>query len=137
MEVKMTIAHAGGDLRLVERTAEAITRPRALSAVGEYRSRTLGDACQNGFKAVVQRHYGFTPVLALASRNHDCVGTDMRPRQAQQIAEPQAGMRCKVYGVSDLRVASLLDAGDVGFGPDDLGSVAAVELLDALARVAG
>jgi hypothetical protein len=38
-------------------------------------------------------------VLALAGRNHDRVGTDVRPRQAQQIAEPQPGMRCKIDGV--------------------------------------
>jgi hypothetical protein len=99
MEVQIAIAHAGGDLRLVERTAEAIARPRTLSAVGEDRGRTLGDARQNGFKAVVQRHYGFASVLALAGRNHDRVGTDVRPRQAQQIAEPQPGMRCKIDGV--------------------------------------
>src|SRR5438874_13571946 len=57
--------------------------------------------------------------------------------QPQQVAEPQAGMRCKVDGVGDISGASLLDTGDVGFGPDDLGAVAAVELLDALAGVAG
>ena len=43
----------------------------------------------------------------------------------------------KIDGVGDLRGAGLLDAGDVGFGPDDLGAVAAVELLDALAGIAG
>jgi hypothetical protein len=46
-------------------------------------------------------------------------------------------MRCQIGRLRYLDRACLLDVGDVGVGPDDLGSVATIQLLDAFAWIAG
>lgn len=59
-------------------------------------------------------------MFALARRDGDGVGANVRPRQSQQVAEPKAGMRGQVNRVCDIRRARLLQQRYIGFGPDDL-----------------
>src|SRR5262245_18238320 len=89
-------------------------------------------------QSVVKRHDRLAPLVACAGRNDDRVVADVGPAQAQQIAKSQAGMRGEIDGAGNLDRASFraLQLRDVGISPDDLGAIAAVELLDALARVA-
>ena len=74
------------------------------------------------------------PRLLPVARN--CILPDMRPGQPEQVAKSQAGMGGKIDGVCDLRRTSLLELRNIGVGPNDFRAVAAVELLDSLARVA-
>src|SRR3984893_2897715 len=60
----------------------------------------------------------------------------MRPRQAQQVTQAQAGMRSKIDRVSNIWRARFLQQGDVRVCPNDFRSVATVELLDALTWIA-
>ena len=62
---------------------------------------------------------------------------NVRPRQAQQIAEPQAGRGGQIDRVRNLGSAGFLDAGNVGIGPDDLRAIGRCRVLDALAWIAG
>lgn len=45
-------------------------------------------------------------------------------------------MASEIDGIGDFSRAGFLDVRDVGVGPNDLGAIVVVEVLDALARVA-
>jgi hypothetical protein len=47
-------------------------------------------------------------VPALAGRDHDGVVADVRPRQAQQVADPQPGMRAEIDRMRNVGAASRL-----------------------------
>ena len=54
----------------------------------------------------------------------------------QHVAEAQAGVRGKINRMSDFCRTRRFQSGDVGVDPNDFRTVTAVELLDALARIA-
>src|SRR5207253_1536910 len=112
--------------------------PWPAAAVGEDGGRTFRNASEYLPQSVVKGNDRLAPLVAFAGRNDDRVVADVGPAQTQQIAKSQAGMRGEIDGVGNLGRAGFrpLQLRDVGVRPDNLGAVAAVELLDALAWVA-
>jgi hypothetical protein len=106
-------------------------------AAGQNRGRAPGDTRQNVAKRTIQRNNRLSPVPALAGGEHDGFFANMGPGQANQVAEPQAGIGGQIDSVADFGGAGDLDVVDIGLGPDDLGPVVLVEVLDSFAWVAG
>jgi hypothetical protein len=75
-------------------------------------------------------------VVRFTCGDDDRIVLNMRPGQAQQIAETQATGGAKVDCMADLSTASLFNPDEVGVLPDDLGAIAGVKRLDPFARVA-
>src|SRR5262249_50273096 len=93
VKVQITFGEASVNLCLVEGTAKPVLSPRTAPAAGQDRGRALRDACQQAFERVVERDDCFSAMSALACGNDDRVLAYVRPGQAQQIAEAQAGVR--------------------------------------------
>jgi hypothetical protein len=109
-------------------------RRRAASQDG---GRAFRDAGEDRAHVVIERDDGFLPLPALAGPQHDCIVTDVRPREADQVAKTQARVRSQVDGVGEFGRAHPLHLGNVGIVPDDLGAVGVIQTLDPLARIAG
>src|SRR5262245_32119959 len=71
----------------IERRSEAVGGPRALSSVGQDCSRTFRNSVQELFQILIERNDRLASATALAGRKHDCIVSNMRPRQAQQGAK--------------------------------------------------
>ncbi len=77
MKVQIGVAHACGNLGLVERRAKAVLRPRSALAVRQDRCRSLWDGCEGVFQIIVQRDDRLAAMLAFAGRDDNGILTDV------------------------------------------------------------
>jgi hypothetical protein len=136
VEVQVTLRHTRHVLCADKGTGEELRPPGLMPAVGQNRGRALGDLLEHVAQGIVERNDRLALVVALARCDDDRVFANMRPRQPNEITKAEAGMCRKVERQDYLRRAHPFDLRHVSVGPNRLGSVAAVEQLDALAGIA-
>src|SRR5262249_1936760 len=137
VKMQVAIMYAGCRLRSRERRAEPVRGPGTVQAVGEDSRRAFRDPSQHLLELAIERNDGLASTPGLTGRHDDRVLADVRPRERQQITEPEAGSCRQSDGVCDLWQARRLQHGDIGSRPNDLAAIFAVELLDTFAWVAG
>jgi hypothetical protein len=68
-------------------------------------------------------------VFAFARRDYDAIVSNMRPTQAQQIAQTKPSMRSQINCLGNLGRAGTLELRYIGLGPYDLGPVLRIAAL--------
>ena len=136
VKMQIAICHPGVDLGFVERTAKTLGRPRSMPAASQDGCGHFGICARTSRRApykgmIASRRCRLLPVPSTMASSPIC-GRPTRNRYS--AASPLAG---EFDGVGDLGRTSLLDLRNVGVSPDDLGAIIAVEVLNALAGIAG
>src|SRR5262249_3846214 len=89
-------------LRAHEHGRETTRLPRPPFAMDQHGGGALRHGAEQVAQVVVQRDDGLTPSHALARWDDYGVGADVRPAQANEVAQAQAGVRGKVRRLSYL-----------------------------------
>src|SRR5258708_38336765 len=100
--MEVPLVQFGGDLRGIKRGAESVGRPGPTMNVCKDCCRALGNCCQYEPQLIVKRNSGRATMLAFACSDYDLIFADMRPREAEQIAESKASASGKIDSMPDV-----------------------------------
>src|SRR5262245_22940645 len=102
MKVQIAIMEAACNLCPIEGGSKPVSRPGATTLVSQNGRGPLWDASKDGPEAIIERDDSLTALATLAGVNLDSVFANVRPREAQQVAEAQTGMSRQIDRVSYL-----------------------------------